>query len=56
MQKLFLLGSFLLTVISYAQIGINTTSPKTSLEIDKSVSTTVADGFLTVRMTGNEPY
>ncbi|TLX24934.1 hypothetical protein FE904_14870 [Chryseobacterium indologenes] len=54
MKKIFLFGTFLLTVNLFAQVGINTVTPKTSLDIVKSNSATVADGFLTVRMTGDE--
>lgn len=37
----------------YGQVGINTTSPKSTLELNKS-ATTSAEGLLTVRMSGTE--
>lgn len=38
----------------HAQVGINETSPKVTLDVKQSASPTVADGFLTVRMTGTQ--
>ncbi|WP_294240922.1 hypothetical protein [uncultured Chryseobacterium sp.] len=37
----------------YGQVGINTTAPKSTLELNKS-ATTSAEGLLTVRMSGTE--
>ncbi|WP_294225555.1 hypothetical protein [uncultured Chryseobacterium sp.] len=37
----------------YGQVGINTTNPKSTLELNKS-ATTSAEGLLTVRMSGTE--
>ncbi|THV59377.1 hypothetical protein [Chryseobacterium candidae] len=37
----------------YSQVGINTTNPKSTLELGRSSSSNIAEGLLTVRMTGN---
>ncbi len=37
-----------------AQVGINTASPKSSLDISKSGNAAVPEGFLTLRITGQE--
>ena len=37
----------------YSQVGINTAAPKSTLDLHKSAATS-AEGFLTVRLSGNE--
>ena len=38
----------------YGQVGINTESPKTTLDLHKNALINRADGFMTIRITGNE--
>lgn len=40
--------------IMYSQVGINTNLPKTTLDINKSLSQDLAEGFLTIRISGND--
>lgn len=40
--------------LNTAQVGINETSPKVTLHVKQSPSASIADGFLTVRMTGTQ--
>lgn len=53
MKGVFSIFSILLISSANAQMGINTASPKATLDINRS-TTTSADGLLTVRMTGTE--
>lgn len=54
MKKIiFFIGLSLGTFIN-AQVGINTTSPSTAFDVSKSSVSTVPDGVLVTRMTGDE--
>lgn len=57
MRKKFILGmSLMLFTISHAQVGINTTTPTTTLQIDgKDVATKVA-GLIVPRFTGDQIF
>ncbi|SHL06914.1 hypothetical protein [Chryseobacterium polytrichastri] len=54
MRNLVLSIGFFSALTLNAQVGINTITPKASLDINKSVNTTSAEGFLTVRITGTD--
>lgn len=42
------------SVFAHAQVGINTTDPSTTFDVSKSAASTVPDGVLVTRMTGDE--
>lgn len=54
MKKLLLTAT--ITIVSFlnAQVGINTTTPKSTLDVAKTSNTSTPEGFLTVRITGQE--
>lgn len=54
LQKLYLVLMSTLSVIAYAQVGVNTNAPQTTFDIQKSPTASVADGFLTPRLSGDE--
>lgn len=45
---------FCISTSAFSQVGINTNSPKTTLDIKASSNATLAEGLLTVRLTGDE--
>lgn len=54
LTRIILLSIFSISLHTTAQVGINTSSPKASLDITKTSNTTVPEGFLTLRITGQE--
>lgn len=54
MRKILFLTFVLTTILSNAQVGINTQDPKATLDIQKGALTTSVDGLITTRLTGNE--
>lgn len=56
MKKIFILASVLISTCLYSQVGIGTDSPKTTLHVvtTSPTNTTIADGFLAPKLTGDE--
>lgn len=55
MKKIFTLGCSLLSMISIAQVGIGTTDPKATLDIQGSpAQNNITDGIIAPRITGNQ--
>lgn len=54
MNKVFFSAFILAVCLVNGQVGINTSSPKSSLDLSKSNNAANPEGFLTVRMTGQE--
>lgn len=53
--KIILCGVvFLVSQHFNAQVGINTTTPSASIDISKSISNTLPEGFLTLRISGQD--
>ena len=54
-KTLFILFGVAFSAISYSQVGINTDSPKTTLQVNgKPTDPSVADGVILPRLSGNE--
>ncbi|MFS4428406.1 hypothetical protein [Chryseobacterium sp. S90] len=52
-KNTLLLASFFISITAYSQVGINTESPKATLDIvAKATDTTVMDGIIAPRLTG----
>lgn len=54
MNKFFFISIFFLAATYKSQVGINSSTPKSTLDLNKSSLPNNPDGFLTVRLTGNE--
>lgn len=54
MKNLIYFIGLTFSIFAHAQVGINTTSPSTTFDVSKSTVSTVADGVLVTRMTGDE--
>ncbi|UCA61812.1 hypothetical protein KB553_09875 [Chryseobacterium rhizoplanae] len=54
MKKLYLLPISLFGIISYAQVGVNNTTPKGTLDVtSKTTNGSTSEGVLIPRLTGN---
>jgi len=54
MKRLFFCAAIVFASFINAQVGINTISPKSTLDVAKTTSTLAPEGFLTVRITGQD--
>lgn len=54
MKKIFVSICLCAISLTYSQVGINTNTPKSTLDVSKTSNNTLPEGFLTVRMTGSE--
>lgn len=54
MNNIFIGLGIILGSMSYAQVGINTVTPKATLDITKTTNASLPEGFLTLRITGND--
>lgn len=54
MKKLIYFIGLTFSIFAHAQVGINTTTPSTTFDVSKSAVSTVPDGVLVTRMTGDE--
>ncbi|WP_333663099.1 hypothetical protein [Chishuiella changwenlii] len=55
MKKVFYLITFVLSAMTFGQVGINSTTPKTTLDVTgKPTDNTSADGVIAPRLTGNQ--
>lgn len=54
MKKILCTLSIVLSAGLYAQVGINTNNPKTTLHVKEDITSTIADGITPPRMTGDE--
>ena len=53
-RTLLVIGGLLFSCVFYAQVGINTTSPKATLDIHAlDLTGTAPEGFIAPRLTGN---
>lgn len=55
MKKLFFTTSMLLSIAAYSQVGVNTDTPKGTLDVTaKKTDGTTAEGFIAPRLTGDQ--
>ncbi|MCP2039363.1 hypothetical protein [Chryseobacterium sp. HSC-36S06] len=54
MKKIYFLLGCTASIMTAAQVGINTTAPSTTFDVRKSTVTTVPEGVLITRMSGDE--
>ena len=54
MQKFSIVILLLMFNLMFSQVGINTNNPKATLDIQKGVTPNSVDGFITIRISGND--